>query len=75
MVKEWIAGVSYLPLKQQTEMEFGDASSSNGIANGMPGRMSLNVTTNYYDYGKTVVIQLPAAALNATEVRLSEKTE
>jgi len=70
-VTEWIAKDSYLPVKQQIIIEFNETSDSETTGSAI-GHMSLNATTIYYDFGKTVTIQLPAAASNATEVTLPQ---
>lgn len=73
-IKEWIAKDSYLPSKLQIGIKMDGASlESSGYSSAAQMNMEMNATFMYYDYGKTVNIQLPPEALNATEITMPER--
>ncbi len=63
-VKEWIAKSTLLPAKSQVSVKLNTGSGSSGAAT----EMQMNVVVTFTDYGKTVDIKVPEAALNAKEI-------
>ncbi len=64
MVKEWIAKSTLLPARTQVTVKLNTGSGTAGAST----EMQMNVIVNFTDYGKSVNINLPDAALNAKEI-------
>lgn len=63
-VKEWIAKSTLLPAKTQVAVKLNTDPGSSDAAT----EIQMNVVVNFTDYGKSVNINLPDAALNAKEL-------
>jgi hypothetical protein len=72
ILKEWISKDNFFPVRMQIMMEFDNNSGSpeatpNSLSQ-MKMKMNMNSTIDYYDFNKTLTIQLPAEALNAQDI-------
>ncbi len=70
-IRQWIASDSYLPVRQQIEIQLNISEETGDAPAEALNRMvlDLDAVVNYSDYGKPVTIRLPSEALNALEVR------
>jgi len=66
-VKQWIDKSSLLPVKQLIKVKYDPASIAVTPTANSYNQMTMEMSAvlNYYDFGKSVTIQLPAEALNA----------
>jgi len=73
-VKQWIDVNNYLPARQEIRIKYDPASITPGPTAAGDSQMAMDIVAslNYYDFGKTVTIQLPAEALNAQELSPNE---
>jgi hypothetical protein len=74
LVKEWIAKDSFSIVRQQIDLSLDMASVMPTSPTNSASQMSMEMSAllNYRDYGEPVDIQLPAEALTASEVVVSE---
>jgi len=66
-VKVWVDINNFLPVRQQINIKYSPTSNVPGSTESGDNQMAMdmNASLNYYDFGESVIIQLPADALNA----------